>query len=93
MATQAMDPALTFTVADLADDEAVQLPCACRVRTYRREDLAALVGRGPRLHLVGLHPELWCSDCEEVPFRGRVVLFLPARAGQHARHRGVRPRR
>ena len=91
--TRCMDPALTFTVADLADDEAVQLPCACRVRTYRREELAALVGRDARLHLVGLNPELWRSECEEVPFHGMVVQVLSADAGQHARHRRVRPRR
>ena len=88
-----MDRALTFTVADLADDEAVQLPCACRVRRYRREELAALVGRDARLYLIGLHPELWCSDCEEVPFRGRVVQVLPASAGEHTRNRRMRPRR
>ena len=88
-----MDPALTFTVADLADDEAVQLPCACRIRTFRREELAALIGRDARLHLIGLRPELWWRDCGEVPFNGKVVQALPAGAGQHARHRRMRPGR
>lgn len=68
-----MDPALTFTVADLANDQAVQLPCACRVRTFDREKLAGLIGRDARLHLIGLRRELWCPDCGEVPFQGWVV--------------------
>ncbi|WP_270933680.1 hypothetical protein [Falsiroseomonas oryzae] len=68
-----MDPALTFTVSDLADDDAVQLPCACRVRTFTRDHLAALVGRDARLHLLGLRRELWCRDCGEAPFVGRLV--------------------
>lgn len=65
-----MDRAFTFTVGDLAPDQAVQLPCACRVRTFGREELAALVGRDARLHLIGLRRELWCSDCGEAPFHG-----------------------
>jgi hypothetical protein len=69
-----MDPAFHFTVADLAEDEAVQLPCACGVRTFSRDELASLVGRGARLHLIGLRRELWCRDCGEAPFRGRSVL-------------------
>jgi hypothetical protein len=69
----ALDPALTFTVADLAADQAVQLPCACRVRTFRRDHLARMVGRDARLHLIGLRRELWCGECGEVPFRGWVV--------------------
>ncbi len=55
-----MEPSLAHTVADLAADEAVRLRCDCRVRTYTREQLAALVGRDVRLHLVGLRRELWC---------------------------------
>jgi hypothetical protein len=68
-----MDPALTFTVADLADDQAVQLPCACRVRTFSRAELAALVGPDARLHLIGLRRDLWCEECGEAPFQGWVV--------------------
>jgi hypothetical protein len=68
-----MDPAFRFTVADLAADEAVQLPCACGIRTFDRDELAALVGRDVRLHLIGLRRELWCRDCGEAPFRGRAV--------------------
>ena len=74
-----MDPSLTYTVADLAADEAVRLRCDCRVRTYTRERLSALVGRDARLHLVGLHRELWCGDCGEPPFTGWVVAAAPAR--------------
>jgi hypothetical protein len=69
-----MDPAFQFTVADLAEDEAVQLPCAYGVRTFDRDGLAALVGRDARLHLLGLRRELWCRNCGEAPFRGRTVL-------------------
>ena len=65
-----MDAAFTFTVADLAADEAVRLPCACRTRTFKREELAALVGRDVRLHVIGLRRELWCQDCGELPFHG-----------------------
>jgi hypothetical protein len=68
-----MDPALGFTVADLADDQAVQLPCACRVRTFSRAELADLVGWDARLHVIGLRRELWCGDCGEPPFQGWVV--------------------
>jgi hypothetical protein len=68
-----MDPALTFTVADLALDEALRLPCACRHRTFSRDELAALVGRDARLHLIGLRRELWCPDCGEPPLTGSVV--------------------
>lgn len=71
-----MDPAFHFTVADLAADEAVQLPCACGVRMFGRNDLARLVGRDARLHLIGLRRELWCRDCGEAPFRGRAVQRL-----------------
>jgi hypothetical protein len=53
-----VDPAFHFTVVDLAEDEAVQLPCACGVRTFSRDELAALVGRDARLHLIGLRREL-----------------------------------
>jgi hypothetical protein len=74
----AVDPAFHFTVADLAEDEAVQLPCACRIRTFDRDELAALVGRDVRLHLIGLCRELWCQDCGEAPFRGRAVPRMAA---------------
>ncbi|WP_372624736.1 hypothetical protein [Falsiroseomonas sp.] len=66
-------PAFHFTVADLAEDEAVQLPCACGVRSFGRDELARLIGRDARLHLIGLCRELWCRDCGEAPFRGRTV--------------------
>ena len=49
-----MDPSFTYTVADLARDESVMLKCDCRVRTYGRAELAALVGLDARLHFVGL---------------------------------------
>ena len=68
-----MDTAFTYTVGDLARDEAVWLRCDCRVRTYRRDELAALVGRDARLHLVGLHGALWCGLCGEPPFHGWVA--------------------
>jgi hypothetical protein len=65
-----MDASMTYTVADLAPDEAVRLRCDCRVRTFRPAELAALVGAGARLHLIGLERELWCRECGEPPFRG-----------------------
>lgn len=68
-----MDPALTYTVGDLAPDEALRLPCACRVRTFARPELVALVGRDARLHLIGLRRELWCAECGEPPLQGWVV--------------------
>lgn len=68
-----MDPAFTYTVADLAPDEALQLPCACRTRIFTRAELLALVGADARLHLIGLHREVWCRDCGEPPMAGRVV--------------------
>ena len=68
-----MDPAFTFTVGDLAEDQALQLPCACRIRIFQRRVLISLVGRDTRLHLIGLCRELWCSDCGEPPFLGSVV--------------------
>jgi hypothetical protein len=43
------------------------------VRTYSRAELAALVGRDTRLHVVGLHHQLWCRECGEPPFAGWVV--------------------
>jgi hypothetical protein len=70
---QAADPTMTFTVADLAEDEVVLLPCACRVRAFAKRELAALIGRDARLHLIGLRRELWCGECGEVPFEGSVV--------------------
>jgi hypothetical protein len=74
-----MDPAFTLTVADLAADQAVQLPCACGVRTFTRGELAARVGLDARLHLIGLRRELWCRSCGEAPFHGRVLTGEPAR--------------
>jgi hypothetical protein len=74
-----MDRAFTYTVADLASDEAVHLYCDCRVRTYSRDELAALVGWDARLHLVGLHRPLWCGECGEPPFHGWVVSTVPSR--------------
>ncbi len=74
-----MDPSLAFTVADLASDEDLALRCACRVRRYARSELAALVGRGARLHMIGLRPELRCRDCGEPPFTGWVVSPAAAR--------------
>ena len=68
-----MDPSFTYTVADLAPDQALRLPCACRVRTFPRDRLVALVGRDARLHLIGLRRELWCTDCGEPPLQGWVV--------------------
>jgi hypothetical protein len=74
-----MDPSLAYTVGDLARDEAVRLRCGCRVRTYGRAELFALVGRDARLHLVGLCSELWCRECGEPPFTGWVVAGTPIR--------------
>jgi hypothetical protein len=74
-----MDRTLTYTAADLASDEAVRLRCDCRVRTYQRSELAALVGRDARIHLVGLRRELWCRECGEPPFIGWVVSATPNR--------------
>jgi hypothetical protein len=62
------------------------LPCACRVRTFSRRDLVALVGRDVRLHLIGLRRELWCGDCHEAPFTGwwsRSAELDPAACGRH----------
>ena len=72
-----MDPAFAYTVADLARDERVRLRCDCRVRTYSRAELAALVGRDARLHLIGLRRGLWCRDCGEPPFTGWVASAVP----------------
>ncbi len=74
-----MDPSFAYTVADLARDESVRLRCDCRVRTYTRAELAALVGLDARLHLVGLRRSLWCGDCGEPPSTGWVVSTVPAR--------------
>jgi hypothetical protein len=71
------DLAFGFTVEDLARDQALRLPCACRVRTFNRRDLVALVGRDVRLHLIGLRRELWCGDCHEPPLTGWVI-YQPA---------------
>jgi hypothetical protein len=75
-----MDRAYTYSVADLASDEEVRLRCDCRVRAYRRGELAALVGWDARLHLVGLHRPLWCAECGEPPFHGWVVSAVPSRS-------------
>jgi hypothetical protein len=74
-----MDRTLTYTVTDLASDEAIRLRCDCRVRTYGRAELAALVGRDARLHLIGLNRELWCRECGEPPFIGWVTAAVPNR--------------
>lgn len=74
-----MDRTLTYTVGDLASDEAIRLRCDCRVRTYRRAELGALVGRDARLHLVGLNREIWCRECGEPPFTGWVISLIPGR--------------
>ena len=74
-----MDPSFAYTVADLAHDESVRLRCDCRVRTYSRAELAALVGLDARLHLVGLRRVLWCGECGEPPFTGWVALAVPGR--------------
>ncbi len=74
-----MDRSFTYTVADLAYDESVGPRCDCRVRTYSRAELATLVGRDARLHLVGLHRALWCGDCGEPPFHGWVTSAAPSR--------------
>ena len=74
-----MDPSFTYTVGDLARDESVMLRCDCRVRTFRRAELAALVGLDARLHLVGLRRALWCGRCGEPPFTGWVAAAVPSR--------------
>jgi hypothetical protein len=68
-----MDPAFALTVADLALDDTVRLRCDCRARTFSRAELGAMVGLDARLHLIGLHRELWCRECGEPPFTGRIV--------------------
>ncbi len=75
-----MDRSFTYTVADLAQDESVRLRCDCRVRTYTRAELAALVGLDARLHLVGLHRALWCAECGEPPFTGWAISAVPGRS-------------
>ena len=75
----AMDRALTFTVADLALDGGLASCCDCRVRILGRAELAALVGRDVRLHLIGLRRELWCPHCGEPPFHGWVAAAVPGR--------------
>jgi hypothetical protein len=72
-----MDRTLNYTVGDLASDVVVRLRCDCRVRTYGRAELAALVGRDARLHLIGLRREMWCQRCGEPPFTGWVVTAVP----------------
>jgi hypothetical protein len=74
-----MDKTLTYTVGDLATDEAIRLRCDCRVRTFGRAELASLVGRDARLCLVGFHRELWCRSCGEPPFTGWIVSAVPKR--------------
>ena len=74
-----MDRAFTYTVGDLARDESVKLRCDCRVRTYGRAELAALVGLDARLHLVGLHRPLWCAECGKPPFTGWVASVVQGR--------------
>lgn len=67
------DAALTYCVADLARDEVVHLQCACRTRSFTRAELLALVGRDARLCGIGLRRELWCDECQEPCFDGRIV--------------------
>jgi hypothetical protein len=74
-----MDPAFALTVADLALDDLVRLRCDCRARAYSRAELGALVGLGARLHLIGLHRELWCRECGEPPFHGWVTSAISNR--------------
>jgi hypothetical protein len=74
-----MDRTLTYTVGDLASDEGLALRCDCRIRIFGRAELAALVGRDARLHLIGLRRELWCQDCGEPPFSGWVASAVPSR--------------
>ena len=74
---RSLDRTLTFTVADLGSDEGLALRCDCRVRILGRAELAALVGRDARLHLIGLRRELWCQFCGEPPFYGWVVAAVP----------------
>jgi len=74
-----MDASFAYRVADLAHDESVKLRCDCRVRTYSRAELGALVGRDARLHLVGLNRVLWCAECGEPPFIGWVASAVPGR--------------
>jgi len=72
-----VDRALTFTVADLASDEGLALRCDCRVRILGRAELAALVGRDARLHLIGPRRELWCEHCVEPSFHDWVITTVP----------------
>jgi hypothetical protein len=74
-----MDPSFTLTVNDLALDDTVRLRCDCRARAYSRAELGVLVGRGARLHLIGLNRELWCQECREPPFHGWVTSVIPSR--------------
>jgi hypothetical protein len=71
-----MDRAFTYTVADLAPDESLRLPCACRPRVFTRAELVALVGADARLHLIGLHREVWCRECGEPPLTGEIVRVV-----------------
>jgi hypothetical protein len=74
-----MDPAFALTVNHLALDDLVRLRCDCRARAFSRAELGALVGLGARLHLKGLHRELWCRECGEPPFHGWVTTANPSR--------------
>jgi hypothetical protein len=55
------------------------LRCDRRAQGYSRAGLGALVGLGARLHLIGLHRELWCRKCGEPPFHGWVTTVNPSR--------------
>ena len=80
----AIDLSFTYTIGNLALDEAVRLRCDCRVRTFGRAELAALVGRDARLHLIGLRRALWRGACGEAPVTGWVVAAsAAAEAGEH----------
>jgi hypothetical protein len=74
-----VDPAFGYTVEDLATDEALHLPCACGGRFFSRAELIALIGRDVRLHLIGLHREVWCRACGEPPLTGQVVPAVMSR--------------
>ncbi|MGG5823996.1 hypothetical protein [Falsiroseomonas sp. HW251] len=69
-----MEAAATLSVSDLARDEGLAFRCFCGTRTFRRDDLVALVGADARLHLIGLRRELWCRACREPPLDGPIVV-------------------
>jgi hypothetical protein len=68
-----LHPAFTFAVDHLSSDQALRLPCACRIRTFRCWTLISLAGRDAWLHLIGLCRQPWCTEGGEPPFAGWVV--------------------